>query len=709
MTATPRYAVVTLLLLLASFASQVTAQSAPPERLTAAEKTAVFEAFGTVPRLQRAAESPLREGERLRDQLLPEWGKRPDRERFQAEAAAVYVSAAISDTHITPQAGRALNVFLGTASGKQIAAALASDGSRPLVSEPSPERVALLKRIDVALGLTLADLTELKTMYAAETSLAALARDLKSKPEQYSDQIFVGYVDLDPAHLDSSAYGQVARRFAGMDDAQLVAALDFLESAPAREAFGAMAVAPARAIFNAWQMSAVVVARARSAGYPDAAGAAPVVSNQPYMPAEYRDMDPEDPRMPNGLRELARSLARQRAATINPESVLEVAEAAISSGDRSALETAAVALRQAHAGRESDFKLTLARGWVEMRRAMVDVPRGSRLWLYNDTQLAEGAKWLEQAVALQPEDAAALLALGYAKFLERDFDGAEAMYRRVKDPGKHGALLDLRLGDLAHARGDLDAAAQRHSSALTNPEDPFQARVAFFALALGDARPTNWSRIEPLLDHYLNEHRGAGLESAWYADAAWRAGNDPIAAQRRIEAVPVARRFAYLNRILAETLVMQAAREPLLAGALTPTAKRLLDEAASHYDLRDVAISIADNAQGAKALTTLYFHGFDVAEAHNNTSPVTVAFGNHHYDAVGQLIALGIDIDATPGLPLLHQAVMERQPALVRQLLERGADPRARDAMGRNAREVLGTETTPVAVEIIALLDGTAK
>ncbi|KNE64578.1 hypothetical protein AMAG_09937 [Allomyces macrogynus ATCC 38327] len=122
----------------------------------------------------------------------------------------------------------------------------------------------------------------------------------------------------------------------------------------------------------------------------------------------------------------------------------------------------------------------------------------------------------------------------------------------------------------------------------------------------------------------------------------------------------------------------------------------LLARGARAHDVYDVEgaapIHLAAQA-GSPLLVSLLVAGYsvpvDVLDSKNRTALFFAVIGSATVDAAAALLALGADPNAVAeGYPLLHWALHHRRIAAAELLLAHGADPRARDPSGVDARAV---------------------
>lgn len=671
----------------------------------------LYDRLGYLQLMREASFEVHRENQAARDSVLPDWASRPDRGNFEAVSADAGVQETVAQITFAEQNVQEAEDYFSTAIGAKVSKALNKPvGKLAPEVEMSAERLLLLQRIEAALsyGSMRASLQE--TINNSLMATQFLVRSPGMRPSELSAGM-LAVVPASPGVADHYTRSAIAQMFSEVSDDEIRDFLGFAESEGGRRLLRSASMAPAMAVAHSWTSSSRAVAAAvaavnpstpsRSTGsYAVPVGPGPGVAM--LLPPEYQGLDPEDPRIPMKYRQAARQAAQHASKQVDVEALVAQANALLLSGGASARDLISMQeeLQTALLTRPREVELLVVLGRLQTRSSEKRLPRGSRKWLVDPDLIQQAGATLERAVAAGPEHINALIALGRVRFLLGDLQAAEALFDKAELAGGAGnAWLVLSRADLAHERGELAVAAKLHGSVLEDPDaDQNWRMLAFYSLALGDARKESWATIAPMLEHYLNEHPGSPIMRAWYADAILRVAEDPAAARKQIEAMGAEGDIGYARKTLAAALVAQAYLIPLSPERmLSAEAERLIALSSKYDDPFDTAAALAEHPRWSAALVTMYLAGIDVSELGTGWSGIQTALGHGNYDVVRELIDLGVNVNRASPAPLLHWAIHAKQADLVRALLAKGADPTMRDGYGRTAWEAIENDGTDAA------------
>jgi tetratricopeptide (TPR) repeat protein len=380
--------------------------------------------------------------------------------------------------------------------------------------------------------------------------------------------------------------------------------------------------------------------------------------------------------------------ATATASPAEADAMFAEAKALYRSGSARAYDQAKRLLLRAEAIKPKDAQIQLYLGLVSMTMREAELP--DFVDLRKDAKpdhFAEAETHLRSAIALDPTQALAYLALGRARYLLKDDSEAARLYALAREHRCACARLDLYEGDLFAAKDDRVAAVAAYRKALDNPESSGATRKTAFEKLAGIAFDDKTAvDLRAVGDAYLARNPGDMLVGATYVSYLMNQQRDFAAALRIIDGA-------------SDDDGMVEWRAFALSGLAQQGADRRGNLGGKHADLMREAIALV----GAKNLARI--HCLSPSDAGTFRSIVrfsgepeataTYSLGclimTKNVPAVVAMIAMGADVNAMSGYPdpemPLCQAMLSRSPEAFKALLDANADPARKCSDGRDVRD----------------------
>jgi len=305
----------------------------------------------------------------------------------------------------------------------------------------------------------------------------------------------------------------------------------------------------------------------------------------------------------------------------------------------------------------------------------------------------EAERYLRRAIELDPSGARAYALLGRAKFLQGQDEEAEKLFSQVSRLDPEQAWLRVNLADLASVKGQFDKAIELYSEALNLPEK--ESGVHFWALVRSRIAFRESDRLADytrLGRQYMQNHPEDKDYPYSFAEHLLQLETEDAQTLQVLEQSSPSRNPTLRNQLMAKALAGMAHASFNENGTLTPQARQWLDRAielsgGSEADLIDALGYIPIRVE---PMVT-------VVRASKTPSSIAApalfrALLMNRIDLIEQLAIAGADLNVTlqefQEQPLT-MAMMHRDGAAFKKLLELGADPTLARSQGKSIEQIL--------------------
>jgi tetratricopeptide (TPR) repeat protein len=388
-------------------------------------------------------------------------------------------------------------------------------------------------------------------------------------------------------------------------------------------------------------------------------------------------------------------------------------------GTSPALDEARQLLRQADAAKPDDADILAELGFLAVRKRGGPRPGEDQLRVKSEPEhFAEARGYLDRALKLKPDHADAHIYLGYVEFLQYNDDLAAQLFRRARALGSKRAWLDFEEANLAQASGRLDEAFAKYLQLLQSPTVGFNTKL--FAFREGERLTRRNRRSDELAQALRMMGTGDDADEYFrlaYSRTAIEAGIDLDEVLATLDRVtsPQNRVFAQRDRSVA--LALKASEGFDAAGGASAESRALLARAVEAAGAGTQLVeNLSFTTSGAKIAEAVLKRlpgsasdGAPAGQPKSEMSPLLVAaLYRKDYALMKRLLEAGADAntpDRVTSAPLITAAAGARLVEGFQLLLEHGADPAARMHDGRTLRQFLEDGRNPTADQMLKMLD----
>lgn len=321
----------------------------------------------------------------------------------------------------------------------------------------------------------------------------------------------------------------------------------------------------------------------------------------------------------------------------------------------------------------------------------------------------EAERHLRRAIELDPTAARAYSLLGRAKFLQSQDDEAKELFAEAQKLDPDQAWLRVNLADLASVQGRFDEAIGLYREAIERPQ--LEAGVHFWALLRSRIAFQQAGRLDEysaLGKKYMKEHPEDRDYPYEFAEHLLEMGTEDAEALDVLERSDPRRNPPRRLNLMAKALVGMAHASFERSGSLDAQARQWVARAVESSNGSETGLIdelAMDPARIDPMMTVVRASSEPESVA---TAVLRFALRAKRADMLDELASAGADLNAPVAsmeAPLV-MAMLTRDIAVFRRLLELGADPDRARLHGKPIKDVLQRDAgnNPLMAEMLALI-----